>query len=126
MAISEGLRRAARVATGGPHRDVVAGRRFAVDSSGHGHQAGVGVDRKPSTRVVVERVADRVGAVRIIGKRRHTRLLDPGAEFSRTKSAAASVSLTAVTPDSLTSVTLIEKISVANEPSVLVARIVML
>ena len=50
----------------------------------------------------------------------------PGAEFSRTKSAAASVSLTAVTPDSLTSVTLIPKISVASEPSVLVARIVML
>ena len=51
---------------------------------------------------------------------------DPGAEFSSTKSAAPSVSLTAVTPDSLTSVTLIAKISVANEPSVLVARIVML
>ena len=50
----------------------------------------------------------------------------PGAEFSRTKSAAASVSLTAETPDSLTSVTLIAKISVANEPSSLVARIVML
>ena len=50
----------------------------------------------------------------------------PTAEFSSTASGVPSVSLMAETPDSLTSVTLIAKTSVANEPSVLVARIVML
>ena len=48
----------------------------------------------------------------------------PLAAFSSTLSAAASVSLIAVTPDSLTSVTVIVKLCVVNEPSRLVARTV--
>ena len=50
----------------------------------------------------------------------------PTLAFSSTKSAAASVSLMAVTPDSLTSVTLIVNDCVAKLPSLLVARTVTL
>ena len=50
----------------------------------------------------------------------------PLAEFSATKSAAPSVSLTADTPDSLTSVTSMVKLCVLKLPSALVARTVTL
>ena len=59
-----------RVAAGGADRDVVAAGRLAVDPAGHRDHARRGVDGKPSARVVVQRVADRIRAVRIVGKGR--------------------------------------------------------
>ena len=78
---------------------------------------------KPSGRVVVQRVADGVRAVRIVRKAVRPAVV-PLAAFSSTVSAAPSVSLIAVIPDSFTSVTAIVKFCVENEPSELVARMV--
>ena len=63
--------RAAGVAAGRPDGDVVRCGRLAVDATGHRDHARIGVDREPPARVVVERVADRIGPVRIVGEGRH-------------------------------------------------------
>ena len=58
------------VGGGGSDGDVVGPRRLAIDAAGHGDHARVAVDREAAARVVVQRVADRIAAVRHRRRRR--------------------------------------------------------
>ena len=115
------------VGRGGPHRDDATGPvRFAVDRPGHGDDAGGRVDREPAAVVVVQRVGDRVGAVGVVGEGGHADRRSDRSTFSSTASAAPSLSTIGVAPNSETSVTLIVKPWVLDDPSLLVARTIML
>ena len=102
------------VGRGGADRDVVAGRRFAVDRAGHGDDARVGVDGKTAAGVVVQGVGDRVvRGIRVAGRGVMPTAV-PLAAFSFTALAAALVSLTAPTSNSFTSVTLMVNVCVGE------------
>ena len=98
-------------AGGGADRDIAAGPvGFAVDRAGHGHDARVGVDGEASAVVVRQAVGDRVGGgVRVAGRGRDAHAGADSAAFSLTALAAASLSVTAPTSNSSTSLMLIGK-----------------
>ena len=76
-----GLERA--VGRGGPDGDRSSGSvRFAVDRPGDRNDARTRIDRKPATVVVVQRVGDRVGGVRVVRKSGHTDRRPDGGVFA--------------------------------------------
>ncbi len=96
----------AAVGAGGPYRDRAAGTvGFAINRARDSDHTGVRIDGKTAAIVVVQRVADRIAPSASSEKAVTPTAVRRG--ILATASATASLSLIAVAPDSLTSVTLI-------------------
>ena len=114
------------IAAGGPDGDGVAGGRLVVQCRIDRDHAGVSVDGEPSARVVVQGIGDRVVGGIGVGGLAVMPTAVPTTASSATVLAAASLSVTAPTSNSSTSLMLIVNTWSVNEPSLTVARTVML